>query len=75
MILLTFLTTVLFIVLSLAATIKAITDDTLSDNSTHRADVVHHAEEPERGMEVFRLREQPVLLYQSLHNLYNKTKP
>jgi hypothetical protein len=75
MILLTFLTAVVLIVLSLAATFKAITDDTLSENNTRWPDVVHHAEESARGVEVFRLREQPVLLYQSLRNLYNKTKP
>jgi hypothetical protein len=72
MILLTSLTAVTF-VLSLILLI-ILRHDTLSENSTRRLDVVHHIEEPERGVEVLRMREQPILLYQSLSNLYNKPK-
>lgn len=74
MIFLTSLTAVL-LVLTLAATIQLIRYEyTSTKDCSRRPDVVHIAEKPERSVEVFRLREQPVLLYQSLSNLYKKTK-
>lgn len=74
MIFLTSLTAVL-LVLTLAATIQLIRYEyTSTKNSARRPDVVHIAKDPERTVEVFRLREQPVLLYQSLSNLYKKPK-
>lgn len=74
MIFLTSLTAVLFL-LTLAATIQLIRYEyTSTKNSSRRPDVVHLAEEPKRRVEVFSLREQPVLLYQSLSNLYKKPK-
>lgn len=74
MIFLTSLTAVL-LVLTLAATIQTIRYEyTSTKNSARRPDVVHNVKDPERRVEVFRLREQPVLLYQSLSNLYKKPK-
>lgn len=74
MILLTSLTAVVF-VLTLAATLQYLRHENIhTKGKSCWADVVHQSERPERTVEIFRLREQPTLLYHSLHNLYNKSK-